>query len=258
MLLFLLEIVPNLAPLSAPSVDETAANIINNGAASSVVHGLSFLQLFWQADSVVKGVMLLLLFLSIWTWTVIFEKAITIRLINSRIKRFERDFWSGMSLERMFKQCKGREDNPLAMVFTAVIDEINVKSLPNKTTTSLKNSERIKQAAQIAASKAMDNVEHNLDFLAMIGSTATFIGLFGTVWGIMVSFQSIAAAKNTTLAVVAPGIAEALLATVLGLVAAIPAMLFYNKFVSSAAKISNKVQIFCIEMVNIVMRELEE
>lgn len=228
---------------------------------SQAAADLSFLGLFLQADMVVKFVMILLILASIWSWAIIFDKCMLFSSIRSKTKNFEKTFWSGQSLESLFERVKGRENHPIALVFGAAMQEWqtrNVKDMPSNHHLRAGTKERIYQAMQVACSKSMDKLEKNLTFLATVGSCATFIGLFGTVWGIMVSFQSIAISKNTTLAVVAPGIAEALLATAFGLVAAIPAMIFYNKFATELNKISNNINDFTHELGSIISKELDK
>ncbi|AIF80856.1 biopolymer transport protein [endosymbiont of Acanthamoeba sp. UWC8] len=247
--------------ITAAPVDRVISSVDN--VANQTVHAapkFSFLGLFFQADFVVQTVMVLLLLASVWSWAIIFNKTISLKAIKFRMNRFENEFWSGASLDKLFRQVKNKQDHPLAIIFSAAIDEWNTRNTKNiGSDSSLRASakERIHQAMQVAANKALDNIEKNLNFLATVGSSAPFIGLFGTVWGIMVSFQSIAVSKNTSLAVVAPGIAEALLATALGLAAAIPAVIFYNKFASEVNRISNKVDAFSMELSSMISRELD-
>lgn len=226
----------------------------------SAVMDMSFINLFLQADAVVKTVMLLLFFASVWSWAIIFDKIILYKSIRSKSHIFEKDFWSGQSLENFFERIKGRENHPLAVVFTAAMQEWqarNVKDLTARHELRAGTKERVHAAMQVASSKSLDKMEKSLSFLATVGSAAPFIGLFGTVWGIMISFQSIAISKNTTLAVVAPGIAEALLATALGLAAAIPAMIFYNKFANELNRTANSIDDFSNELSAIISRELD-
>ena len=219
---------------------------------------ISFINMFLQADLVVQSVMLLLLFASFWSWAIIFDKFLSIKSIKDKMSRFENEFWSGVSLEKLFRQIKGKQDHPMAMIFVAAIEELQERiNKPKQDQLSASIKERIHQAMQVASNKSMDTIESNLNFLATVGSSAPFIGLFGTVWGIMTSFQAIAASKNTTLAVVAPGIAEALMATALGLAAAIPAVIFYNKFASETNRIANKLDDFSMELSSIISRELD-
>ncbi len=231
--------------------------------ASAAKLSFSFLDLFLQADIVVKLVMISLLLASIWSWAVIFEKIIMLKVLKYKISNFEKMFWSGQTLDALLKQVsKNRDDNPLANILVATMEEwapriggtFNLKPDTHKNA-NLKD--RLHQAMQLAANRSLDAIEGNINSLATIGSSAPFIGLFGTVWGIMTSFQSIAISKNTTLAVVAPGIAEALLATAFGLIAAIPAVIFYNKISSDISIIANRIEDFKIELSNMILRELE-
>lgn len=222
---------------------------------------MSILSLIGHADIVVKLVMLMLLLASFWSWAIIFEKIMKFRTINSRSDKFEKVFWSGQLLEQLYERIKTRADHPLAVVFVAAMAEWSRKNASGASRDSSLRvgiKERIFQSMQVAGNREMDKLSKNLGFLATIGSAAPFIGLFGTVWGIMNSFQSIAAAKNTTLAVVAPGIAEALLATAVGLFAAIPAVIFYNFLSSQLNELSNKVDDFSSEVGGLLSRELDE
>lgn len=218
----------------------------------------SFLNMVMQADIVVQLVMLMLFLASLWSWAIIFDKLISLKTMKYRMQKFETEFWSGTSLEKLFKQIKGKQDHPMAMVFVAALDELQDRA--NKPKSSGLNAsikERIHQCMQVASNKSIEMIERNLNFLATVGSSAPFVGLFGTVWGIMVSFQAIAISKNTTLAVVAPGIAEALMATALGLAAAIPAVIFYNKFACEVNRIGNRLEDFSMELSSIISRELD-
>lgn len=250
----------NIVAAPVSGVD-TAITQGSTQAVNMASHGISFISLFLQADTVVKCVMIMLILASIWSWAIIFEKFISLKVIQKKMRNFEKEFWSGIAFDRLFKQLKGKEDHPMAMVFTSALDELqthNINGTGAKAGMHATSAERIRQAMQVSSNKAMSIIERNLTFLATVGSSAPFIGLFGTVWGIMVSFQAIALSKNTTLAVVAPGIAEALMATALGLAAAIPAVIFYNKFAAEISKIGSQVEDFSIELSNMIMRELEK
>ncbi len=217
----------------------------------------SFLDLFLQSDIVVKCVMLFLIMASLWSWTIIFDRYISISMIKRKMANVEKMFWSGQSIDSLFKYVsKNKESHPIANVLSAAIEEWNCKSSQNNANNYIRD--RIENSMQVATSKSISAIEVNIGSLATIASSSPFIGLFGTVWGIMVSFQSIAASKNTTLAVVAPGIAEALLATAFGLIAAIPAVIFYNKFMASIDDISVRTEDFRIELTTIILRELEK
>ena len=222
---------------------------------------VSFWGLVLQADTIVKIVMLILLIASIWSWSIIIEKTKKFFLLKKQANAFEETFWSGESLEKLYKEEEKSPQHPLATVFVAGMYEwtraSNSNSLSNeKIQAGLQ--ERIHQVMNVAVTRELENVEKNIGFLATVGSTAPFIGLFGTVWGIMNSFQSIALSKDTSLAVVAPGIAEALLATALGLVAAIPAVIAYNKLSNNLNTYALRLQNFASEFEALLSRHLSE
>ena len=222
---------------------------------------VSFWGLVLQADTIVKIVMLILLIASIWSWSIIIEKTKKFFLLKKQANSFEETFWSGESLEKLYKEEEKSPQHPLATVFVAGMYEwtraSNSNSLSNeKIQAGLQ--ERIHQVMNVAVTRELENVEKNIGFLATVGSTAPFIGLFGTVWGIMNSFQSIALSKDTSLAVVAPGIAEALLATALGLVAAIPAVIAYNKLSNNLNTYALRLQNFASEFEALLSRHLSE
>ena len=222
---------------------------------------VSFWGLVLQADTIVKIVMLILLIASIWSWSIIIEKTKRFFLLKKQANIFEETFWSGESLEKLYKEEEKNPQHPLATVFVAGMYEwtraSNSNSLSNeKIQAGLQ--ERIHQVMNVAVTRELENVEKNIGFLATVGSTAPFIGLFGTVWGIMNSFQSIALSKDTSLAVVAPGIAEALLATALGLVAAIPAVIAYNKLSNNLNTYALRLQNFASEFEALLSRHLSE
>jgi biopolymer transport protein TolQ len=222
---------------------------------------LSLLGLFMQADIVVKLVMLALLFASFWSWAIIFEKAMRLKRLNGRAGQFEESFWSGGSLEELFDRISNRPTDPMASIFVAAMREWRrsaSKGLLVSDQLRAGLQQRIDRVMQITLGREMEQVERQMVFLASVGAAAPFVGLFGTVWGIMNSFASIAASKNTSLAVVAPGIAEALLATALGLVAAIPAVLAYNKLSNDLGRYALKLDTFAGEFGAILSRQLEE
>ncbi len=219
----------------------------------------SLVSLFIQADIVVKAVILFLAFASFWSWAVIFDKIVKFRLLQSRSDKFEALFEGAKSIEDIFT--KHKENHPLARIFIAAIDEWksnNIKKIINDSAekkASLK--ERLNGTMQVALNRSLKKLESGLNFLAIIGSATPFVGLFGTVWGIMNSFQGIAISKNTSLAVVAPGIAEALLATAIGLFAAIPAVFFYNIFSAKINDFNERANNFIIQLLNILSKELD-
>ena len=229
--------------------------------AGSVATDLSLWSLVLRADIVVKIVMLVLIGASVWSWAIIFEKFLRFRRLSEQADRFEAEFWSGGSLEELFDSQAQSPNHPMAVLFASAMREwrrSTERGLVPQDTLRAGLRERIGQAMQLAHSREMAGLERYLGFLATVGSTAPFVGLFGTVWGIMNSFQSIAVTRNTSLAIVAPGIAEALLATALGLLAAIPAVVAYNKFSNDIGRYANRLEGFAGEFQAILSRQLEE
>jgi biopolymer transport protein TolQ len=229
--------------------------------AGSVDPNITIWGLFLQADIVVKFVILLLVLASFWSWAIIFDKAIRLRRLRARAEQFEETFWSGGSLDQLFDRLDGRPPDPLSAVFVSAMREWRRYAARNKaaageSVTSLK--ERVERVMGITIGREMDRLERHMVFLASVGSAAPFIGLFGTVWGIMNAFTSIAAQANTSLAVVAPGIAEALFATALGLVAAIPATIGFNKLNNDLGRYGQRMEAFASEFSAILSRQLEE
>jgi len=198
----------------------------------------SIINLFVRADLIVKLVILMLIGASIYSWAIIFEKFRLFKKINQSTIEFEEKFWRSKSAETFYNNLPSEMDDPMAMIFKDSMQTV----LKSRSKSNL--SERLTNIMATNIEKQMSAIEKNFTFLATVGSTAPFIGLFGTVWGIMNSFQSIAISRNTSLAIVAPGIAEALFATALGLLAAIPAVVAYNKFNSDAKKYYNKLEDF--------------
>ena len=222
---------------------------------------LSVISLFLQSDTIVKLVMILLLLASFWTWAIIFDKALRLRRLRNQAKQFEEAFWSGGSLEVLFDRLETKAPDPMSAIFVAAMREWRrsaAKGLAATENMRMSLQERIERVMDITLGREVDHLERHMTFLASVGSSAPFVGLFGTVWGIMNSFASIAASKNTTLAVVAPGIAEALFATALGLVAAIPAVLAYNKLSGDISRFGNRLEAFAGEFGAILSRQLEE
>ena len=221
----------------------------------------SIWSLFLRADLVVKSVMILLIMASIWCWAIIVEKAISLRKLNAGADLFEQSFWSGISLDDLYNRTGSQPSDPMTAVFIAAMREW--KRSPDTSGSGdhiarVGLSERIDRVMQITLTREMNFVERFMTFLATTGSTAPFVGLFGTVWGIMNSFQSIAVSKNTSLAVVAPGIAEALFATALGLLAAIPAVVAYNKLSRDIDRYVVRLDSFAGEFSAILSRQLDE
>ena len=219
----------------------------------------SMWSMFLRADVVVKSVVVLLLLASVWCWAIIFDKVIGLRRLNARSSEFEEAFWSGSSLDDLYDSISNQPRDPMSAVFVAAMREWRrtPSRSANGTSAQLGVSERIDRVMQITLAREMDRVERYMTFLATTGATAPFIGLFGTVWGIMNSFQSIAVSKNTSLAVVAPGIAEALFATALGLLAAIPAVVAYNKLTRDLDSYAGRLDSFGGEFAAILSREME-
>ena len=219
----------------------------------------SILSLFFQADIVVKIVIILLIFSSIWSWAIIFSKYSLLKNILIDTEDFEENFYSSETLSNLSKKLGSQPTHPIeAVFFSAMVYFEKVKSgFSNKNFDYRKSfCENVKKEMLIVINKELSSLEKGLNFLASVGSTAPFIGLFGTVWGIMNSFTAIGISQNTSLAVVAPGIAEALFATALGLVAAIPSVLFFNKFNSMLENISNKLEVFSEEIILIISKEI--
>ena len=219
--------------------------------------GFSLFALFWQSHIVVKLVILGLLLASVWCWAIIVDKQLLYARARKQMDDFESVFWSGQSLEQLYQQASGREVHGIAALFVTAMREwkrtyeSGVRSLQGL-------GGRIDRVMDVTLAREVDRLERHLLVLATVGSAGPFIGLFGTVWGIMSSFQAIAASNNTSLAVVAPGIAEALLATALGLLAAIPAVVFYNKFSAQVSRLATRMEGFADEFAAILSRQIDE
>ena len=221
---------------------------------------ISIWGLVLQADLVVRIVMLLLLMLSIFSWAIIFEKITRIKTLNKLANNFENTFWSGIKIEKIKDDIGINPTHPMETIFLAGIKEweLNTKNKGHNILDLQILEQRIERSMGSTLNKEMEVLEKNTNFLATTGSSAPFIGLFGTVWGIMNSFQSIATAKNTSLAIVAPGIAEALLATALGLLAAIPAVIFFNKISSDTNRYGNRLEVFLNDFTTILSRQVSK
>ena len=215
------------------------------GLPGSVSDHLSIFDLFLQSDSIVKVVLLILLLASFWSWAVIFDKSLRLRRLQQAATSFEETFWSGGSLDDLFDRVGSRPIDPMSAVFAAAMREWRRSASKGLLGTAVMRAslqQRIERVMNVTVGREMERVERFMAYLATVGSTAPFVGLFGTVWGIMNSFQAIAASKNTSLAVVAPGIAESLFATALGLVAAIPAVVAYNKITVDLGRFAGRMQ----------------
>jgi|TARA_B110000211_G_scaffold234042_1_gene302162 biopolymer transport protein TolQ len=208
----------------------------------------SLWKLFLRADFVVKSVIVILLASSIYSWTLIFHKYKLFKKINASSEEFENKFWKAKSAESFNNSLPSKSDDPIITIFKVAMAEV----VKTKSKSSSVQSARVGMVLEISTDNQIKKIEKNFTFLATVGSTAPFIGLFGTVWGIMNSFQSIAISRNTSLAIVAPGIAEALFATALGLLAAIPAVVAYNKFNSDSKRYSARIDNFCKRFLSII------
>jgi biopolymer transport protein TolQ len=249
---------PMAPPVAAPTTNVDIGGLaqVTNAASG----GFSIVESFLRADVVVKTVMVLLLLASLWSWAIIINKWITLGRLKRKAARFEKVFWSGQSLDELYQQFAAHNDHPLAAMFVAALREWRrgfEGGMP-KEIHFAGVKERIEKAMSVTIMRETDGIERQLGFLATVGSVAPFIGLFGTVWGIMNSFSAIAARHDTTLAVVAPGIAEALFATAMGLFAAVPAVIFYNRFINEIARYANRLDAFSEEFSSILSRQLEE
>ncbi len=223
---------------------EIATQVVGLGGATD----FSLWQLFLRADFVVKSVIVILIASSIFSWALILDKYRLFKRIDKSTKLFEDKFWKSKSAETFYKNLPNKIDDPLAQVFQSTMEEL----IKTRSKSSAVQSARVQRVVEVSIDRQSKDIEKNFTYLATVGSTAPFIGLFGTVWGIMNSFQSIAISRNTSLAIVAPGIAEALFATALGLLAAIPAVIAYNKFNSDSQRYLSRVDNFCKRFLSIV------
>ena len=223
---------------------EVATQVVGLGGSTD----FSLIQLFLRADFVVKSVIVILIAASVFSWALIFEKYRLFKRIEKSTNRFEEKFWKSKSAESFYNTLANKDKDPIANVFQSAMIEL----IKTKSKSASVQSTRVSRVIEISADKEINLIEKHFTFLATVGSTAPFIGLFGTVWGIMNSFQSIAISRNTSLAIVAPGIAEALFATALGLLAAIPAVVAYNKFNSDSKKYTGRIENFSKRFISII------
>jgi biopolymer transport protein TolQ len=230
---------------------------MNPADAGQIAHDMSLWSLFWQAHIVVKLVMLGLLGASVWCWAIIVDKTLLFARTRRAMNRFEEVFWSGQSLEDLYQSLEGRPGTGLSAVFVAAMREWK-RSFEGSGRSVASLTQRIDKVLDVTIQREVERFESRLLVLASIGSAGPYIGLFGTVWGIMNSFTSIAASKNTSLAVVAPGIAEALFATAIGLFAAIPAVLAYNKLQGEVGKLQSRLEGFADEFSAVLSRQIDE
>jgi biopolymer transport protein TolQ len=231
-------------------------------AGSAPEASLSIWSLFWRADIIVKLVMMMLLAASLWSWAIIFDKSLRLRRLRNQAEDFEESFWSGGSLEDLYDRIGRDPGHPMASVFAAAMEELR-RAMQRQDIIADDRlragvQQRINQAMQVTVDREMDRLERYMGFLATVGSTAPFVGLFGTVWGIMNAFSALAVSKDTSLTVVAPGIAEALFATALGLLAAIPAVVAYNKLSTDLDRYGSRLETFAAEFHSLLSRQLDE
>ncbi len=241
--------ITGMDPAFAQSVESS-----NLGAAGGEV---SLVSLFLQAGLVVKSVMIGLMLASVWSWAIILDKWFLYARTKRQLNRFEKAFWSGQSLEDLYQTVSDKTPTGMASLFVAAMREWK-RSYERGANSQIGLQTRIDKVLDVSLAREAERLERRLIFLATVGSAAPFVGLFGTVIGIMTSFQAIAGSKSTNLAVVAPGIAEALLATALGLLAAIPATIFYNKLSSDVSKITLRLESFADEFSAILSRQIDE
>jgi biopolymer transport protein TolQ len=238
-------------------METTGLNVLAAGT------DLSMSQLFMQAGMVVKIVMMMLIFASVWSWAIIFEKWLKLGQLKFFVKKFEEKFWSGGSLDELFQKVGNAPKDPMSAIFVAAMREwkranVTVSFRAKTGVSGASLQQRIERAMQITLDREIDRLETRMIFLASTGAVSPFVGLFGTVWGIMSSFHSIGMTQNTSLAVVAPGIAEALFATALGLIAAIPAVIAYNKLSTDIDRFAKTLENFAGEFATILSRQLDD
>ena len=238
--------------------DEVQIPVVDTAYLEGTSPDLSIWNLLMQADPVVQIVMALLVLASLWCWAIIFNKIGLYRRVSAQADNFEDEFWSGQSLEELYSRVQHEDDHPMASLFVSAMDEWRRSAETTRVSGfGARLGERIDQVMRVTLNREIDRLERYLGFLATVGSTAPFVGLFGTVWGIMGSFQAIAQSSDTSLAVVAPGIAEALFATAMGLLAAIPAVVAYNKFSGDMARYAMRLEGFVDEFNTILSRQID-
>ena len=218
---------------------------------------VSLISLFWHAHFVVKTIMLGLLACSVWVWAIAIDKMLLYSRTKKAMDRFEQAFWSGQSIDELYRALAAKPTQSMAALFVAAMREWK-RSFEGHSRSFAGLQMRIDKVMSVSIAREVERLDRRLLVLATVGSASPFVGLFGTVWGIMSSFQSIAASKNTSLAVVAPGIAEALFATAIGLIAAIPATIFYNKFISEVNRQAQRLEGFADEFSAILSRQIDE
>ncbi|HJR57544.1 MAG TPA: protein TolQ [Rhizomicrobium sp.] len=253
---------PTAAPTQAVQTEVMAApeGVIDASGEDAGPTGIAIIDTFLRADIVVQSVMVLLLLASLWSWTIIFNKSIAISGLKRKAKKFEKVFWSGQSLDELYQQFASSNDHPMSAVFVSALREWRrgFEGAPLRESQLSGIKERIEKAMNVTILRETDGLERHLGQLATIGSVTPFVGLLGTVWGIMNSFTAIGIRHDTSLAAVAPGISEALFATAAGLFAAIPAVIFYNRFVAEIGRYTNQLDAFADEFSAILSRQLDE
>jgi biopolymer transport protein TolQ len=238
-----------------------AGEIVNNVtvATTSVAHDFSMFTLFAQASMMVKIVIILLLGCSFWSWTIVFAKISIMKKLNAQADKFEKIFWNCISFDSLYDGMLVEKNDPFTSTFAVGMKEWrSAKAFVKTSIKAMSVKNRIENMMRVTVGREMDYLEKHIGFLATVGSTAPFVGLFGTVWGIMNSFESIGLDQNTNLTSVAPGIAEALFATALGLIVTIPAVIAYNKISSDINRYQNRLDAFVDEFSTIVSRQLDE
>ncbi|HEY1631483.1 MAG TPA: protein TolQ [Rhizomicrobium sp.] len=245
--------------LSAAPVTPVEINSVGDNGGPQV-GGISMIQLFWHADLTVKIVFVVLVLASLWSWIVIINKWLLLGTLSRRADKFEKSFWSGLSLDELYQQFAQRSDNPMTAVFTSALREWRRAFDAGAPRESMLSGvkERIEKAMNVTILRETIGIEKQLGLLATVGAVAPFIGLFGTVWGIINAFSAIGTHHDVSLATVAPGMSEALFATAMGLLAAIPAVIFYNKFVNDVSRYSARLESFADEFSAILSRQLDE
>lgn len=233
-------------------------NGIENATTVATNMDLSIITLFMQATLTVKCVIILLLACSFWSWTVIFAKVSFLNKIRASADKFEEAFWNCGSIETFFDRMKNTGEDPFISVFVTGMKEWRRAKKKQSELSNISTEARINSMMRVAIGREIDELERHVGFLASVGSTAPFVGLFGTVWGIINSFEAIAASQNTSLASVAPGIAEALFATALGLIVSIPAAVGYNKIAADISRYQNRLEAFVDEFSAIISRQIED
>jgi biopolymer transport protein TolQ len=236
---------------------ETLSDIATSTAAQ-----VSLWDMVWSSDTITKVVMIGLIAASIWSWAIIFEKFATLRQVKKTSKKFEEAFWSGGSLDRLYDAIGNHPRDPMSAMFIAAMKEWRrtniMKSKTDRGLRGVSLQQRIEKAMSVSMDKELDDLDNRLGFLASTGSVAPLIGLFGTVWGIISSFNAIAATQNNSLAAIAPGIAEALFTTAFGLIAAIPAVVAYNMITSDIDRYTKRLENFIDEFSTILSREIDD